>query len=216
MTPLLLKNETLDLRKDFKTPLTNFSIAVDWASVQSPVRNFLGFKTKRISDHIDLGLTCVLFDKQNKMIDLVCSSRFNSWLIKNSFPLGKSISRDKAFRHFDNKSTVDILYKQVISVDLLNVNSETDHIFFYLSFDLRKNKSPDFSAVDSLKLITLETVSPDRVISEYAISTQNTRSKNEGILILARVYREDEGWKFATEGKSITESGFIRFTKGIQ
>lgn len=216
MTSLLLKNETIDLSQHFKTPLKQFSIAVDWASISIFGRNFLGFKTKKVTDQIDLGLTCVMFDKQNRMLDLVCSSKFNSWLIKNSFPLGKSISKDKAFRHFDHGSVVDSLYKQMTTVDLQNVDSEIDHVFFYLCFDHRKVKSPDFSSVELLKMMSFGSTSPDQMISEYTIPTQNFCKKNEGILILAKLYREDEKWKFTSLGKAITESTFIRFTKGIQ
>lgn len=216
MTSLLLKNETIDMFHHFETPLENFSVAVDWASINTFGRNLLGFKTKKITDRIDLGLSCIMFNGQNQMTDLVCSSKFNSWLIKNNFPLGKSVSKDKAFKHFDYESTMDSLYKQVMSVDLKKISSEIDYVYFYLCFDLRKNKSPNFSAVDSLKLISLRDTSPNSIISEYDITTHNSSKENEGILVLAKLYRENENWKFTTKGKTITESAFVRFTKGIQ
>jgi len=216
MTPPLLKNEIFDLFQHFKTPQDNFSVAVDWHSINTFGRNFLGFKTKIITDRIDLGLTCVMFDRQNQMTDLVCSSKFNSWLIKNSFPLGKNTSKDKAFRHFDYESKADSHYKQVLYIELQKISNEVDHIYFYLCFDLRKIKSPDFSNVNSLKLTALSGAAQNKIISEQDIRTEKSCKENEGVMILAKLYRENEKWKFTTIGKAITESTFIRFTKGIQ
>lgn len=215
MTSLLLKNETLDLFDHFETPLENLSVAVDWSSINIISRNLLGFKTKKITDRIDLGLTCVMFNSQNQMTDLVCSSKFNSWLIKNNFPLGKSVSKDQAFRHFDHESAMDSIYKQMISVDLQKISIEIDHVYFYLSFDLRKNKSPNFSGVDSLKLISLRGTSPKNIISEYNIPTQSSIKENEGILVLAKLYRENESWKFITQGNTISESEFVKLANDI-
>jgi tellurium resistance protein TerZ len=211
MTSHLLNNETLDLFHHFQIPLEQLSVMADWDSIDMYKRNFLGLKTKKITENIDLELTCIMFDSQNQMTDLVCSSKFNSWLIKNNFPLGKSISKDGAFKRIEQNSN-----KKLISVDLKKISDETESVFFYLNFDLRKIKSPDFSAVKSLKMTYFSDHTLENKISESEISTENSSEVNEGILVVGKLFREGKKWKFKTINKTIDESSFIRMTKIIQ
>ncbi|KUJ53227.1 TerD family protein [Chryseobacterium sp. JAH] len=212
MTSLLPKDETIDLFSDFEKPLLNFSLAVTWDSAEIYIRNFLGIK-KKLTDFIELDFTCVMFDKYNKMIDSICSPKYNSWLIHNNFPLGKSYSKDGAFEHFDYESKNDPRYKKVISIDLARINNETETIFFYLNFDLKKIKSPSFSSISSLQLMIFDDNTLKNIFSEHYISTESS-SQKIGIFVLGKLYREANHWKFKSIRKTINEKTFVKLTTG--
>jgi tellurium resistance protein TerZ len=59
----LIKGQKIDLRKDDGNALTNFCIGVNWGAIET--KGFLGLSKKNKS--IDLDLSCILIDDQNKL-----------------------------------------------------------------------------------------------------------------------------------------------------
>lgn len=210
----LLKNETIDLSLNFDVPLEQLSIATNWNPTNIYYRNFLGIKTKKVVENVDLDFTCFMFNEDQTLLDSIYSPKHNSWLIKNNFPLGKTASNDGAIQYHDFESEPENTFKKAMTIDTKKINNEIDSIFFYLTFDLRKVKSPDFSAVKELQMTFFGDKNLQKKVSEYNITTEKSPSKNEGILVLGKLVRKNGNWKFKTIGKTIEESDFIQ-TKGI-
>ncbi|WP_312076060.1 hypothetical protein [Chryseobacterium sp.] len=175
MNSLPTKNGTLDLFHHFENPITYFSILIKWDSIDIYKRNFLGLKTKKNTEDIDLEPTCVMFDQNEQMLDSVSSSKFNSWSIRNGFPLGKNNSKDMAIRiNVDHKSNPN---QRIVKTALQEVDDNTQSIFYYLNFDLRKIKSPDFSTVKSLQMICFADSELKNIVLEKNIKTEDFRKE---------------------------------------
>ena len=213
MTSTMLKNETFDLFQDFDIPLEHVSISTTWNPLTVHYQNFLGIKTKKVVENIELDLTCFMFNEDHTLVDSVFSTKHNSWLIRNNLPLGKNSSIDGAIQQHDVSSSDD-LYKKVMTIDLAKINPEIDSIYFYLTFDLRKIKSPDFSTVKALEMTFFSDKNLQKKISDYKIDTENNSAKDEGIMVLGKLVRKNNQWKLKTIGKTIDEKNFI-LTKGI-
>lgn len=93
-----------------------------------------------------------MFNEDQTLVDSIYSPKHNSRLIKNNFPLGKTASNDGAIQYHDFESESENTFKKAMTIDTKKINNEIDSIFFYLTFDLRKVKSPDFSAVKELQM----------------------------------------------------------------
>lgn len=210
MNSLFAKNETTDLFHTFEIPLEHFSVKINWASIDLFKRNFLGLKTKKITENIDLELNCIMYNKKH-IEDSMCSPKFNSWLIKNNFPLGKNNSKDNAFRRIE----CDNSNHRHVSGNLLNINNEIDSVFYYLNFDLRRIKSPDFSAVKSLQMTFYEDDECKKIIHQESIDTKDFSDDNNGTLIIGKLYRENKKWYFKRILQTIEENNFIKLTTGI-
>lgn len=155
-----------------------------------------------------------MFNEDQTLVDSIYSPKHKSWLIKNNFPLGKTTSNDGAIQYHDFESESENTFKKAMTIDTKKINNEIDSIFFYLTFDLRKVKSPDFSAIKELQMTFFGDKNLQKKVSEYNITTEKSPSKNEGILVLGKLVRKNGNWKFKTIGKTIEESDFIQ-TKGI-
>lgn len=210
----LEKQRKLELSSNGKKPLQDFSVAVDWGKIENSERNFLGIKTHKSSSEIELDLTCIMYSKEGKVVDNICPPKYNSWLIQNNFPLGKTESRDHAFKQFDETSNHEIPYKKRIDIDVNLISSEISKITFYLNFDLLKIKNPHFSKVNDVKLFLSNDVSHENFFFQFPINT-NKSEKDRGILILGTFFKENETWSFETDTKTLNEKAFVRHVLGF-
>jgi len=214
MTAILEKSQVTNIFRDSKNNDTSYTLGVNWGEIEIQKRNFLGIKTKKITLDIDLDLTCIMFDAQKKAIDWIYSPKYNSWLIHHNFPLGKYHSKDNAFNHFYKTLNDESQYKKTIKINPNKIDNEIETVFFYLSIDRKKIKETDFSMVESVNLRINEDVKVDKPLIEFNIKS-NYNKKNKGILVLGKLFREGNEWKFKAMGQAIDEQKFITLTRGF-
>lgn len=213
MTAILEKSQAINIFEDPKSNDVSYTFGINWGKVEMQKRNFLGIKTRKVSSDIDLDFTCVMFDSQKKAVDWIYSPKYNSWLIQNNFPLGKSQSKDGAFKHYDKSSNENSDYKKLIKVDPKKISADIYTIFFYLNIDAKSMKQTDFSLVNSIQF-KIDKPENNKTISEFSIFPNNNK-KNKGTLVLGKLYRDNGSWKFMAMDKAIDEKRFIRFTRGF-
>lgn len=214
MTAILEKSQVIKIFSDAKSNDTSYTLGVNWGKIEMQKRNFLGIKTKKDRLDIDLDLTCIMFDAQKKAVDWIYSPKYNSWLIHHNFPLGKYHSKDNAFHHFYETVTDNSQYKKTIKINPQKIENEIETVFFYLSIDRRKMKETDFSLVESVNLKINEDVKANKALIDFSINS-NDNHKNKGILVLGKLFREDNEWKFKAMGQAIDEQKFIKLTRGF-
>lgn len=214
MAEILDKNQVISIFENSKNNNTSYTFGVNWGKLEIQKRNFLGIKTKKISSDLDLDFTCVMFDSQKKAIDWIYSPKYNSWLIHHNFPLGKYHSKDNAFNHFYETLNNDSQYKKTIKINSEKISNEIETVFFYLSIDRKKIKETDFSMVESVNLKISEDIKADKPFVEFTV-IPNYNKKNKGILVLGKLFRENNDWKFKAIGKGIDEQKFIKLTRGF-
>lgn len=75
-------------------------------------------------------------------------------------------------------------------------------------------KETDFSLVESVNLKINEDVKANKALIDFSINS-NDNHKNKGILVLGKLFREDNEWKFKAMGQAIDEQKFIKLTRGF-
>lgn len=129
----LTKGQRIDLRKTSGATLTNFCVGVNWGAIESKV--FWGL-SKNVSE-VDLDLSCVLIDKDNKPCDHIYSPLYKPDLLQQfGLPNGKLTTTDSALKHSGDDLTGDKggddgLDNEIISVNLSVINPNVAQIFFF-------------------------------------------------------------------------------------
>lgn len=211
----LQKGQKIDLRKSTGEALTNFCVGVNWGAIETMKSGLFGFGTRKVVEDVDLDLSCIMINNNGDLIDWIYSPEYNGWLSKNNMPLGKLSSNDNALRHSGDDRQGDVggddgLDNEIISIDLNKVNSSIDRIFFFLNIYLNQGQNFDFSHVPYAKIRMYEGT-PTRVNnvhSEYDIVTDSSYVAKRG-LILGKLYKRDENWKFDAIGDATDDKIFI-------
>jgi tellurium resistance protein TerZ len=216
----LSKGQKIDLTKSSGESLTNFCVGVNWGAIVTEKKSFWG-GTKREVEDVDLDLSCVLTDASGEMIDYIYSPDYNGYLEKNNLPLGKLSTRDGALKHSgdDRKGDLDGddgLDNEIISVDLTKVSSNVDKIFFFLNIYLEPGQNYDFSHVPYAKIRMYEGTSKkvNIVFANYDIST-NSSFSGKGALILGKLYRRNNLWRFDAIGEPTKDKIFLQTITNI-
>jgi len=211
----LKKGQKIDLRKSTGESLTNFCVGVNWGAFETEKPGFLGFGTKKVVEDCDLDLSCVMTDSSGEMVDALYSPEYNGWLGKNSFPLGKLRSIDGALRHSGDDRQGDVggddgLDNEVISVDLNKVAAKVDKIYFFINIYLNQGQSYDFADIPFAKIRMYEGT-PSKVRSVHATYDVVTDSTYKGkkALILGKLYRRNDQWKFDAIGDATDDNMFM-------
>jgi tellurium resistance protein TerZ len=212
----LTKGQKIDLRKSTGEALTNFCVGVNWGAIETMKPGFLGFGQKKVVEDVDLDLSCILVDSSGELVDWIYSPEYNGFLSKNNFPLGKLTTKEGALRHSGDDRQGDVggddgLDNEIITVDLNRVDSKVDKIFFFLNIYLNQGQNFDFSHVPFAKIRMYEGT-PTRVnnvYSNYDIVTDNTY-KGKGALVLGKLYKRNNEWKFDAIGDSSDDKIFIQ------
>ena len=132
----LTKGQKIDLRKSSGETLTNFCVGVNWGAIET--KGFLGL-SKNVTE-IDLDLSCVLIDDQNKLCDHLYSPLYRVEVLQQfGLPKGKLITVDGALKHTGDDLAGDTggddgLDNEIITVDLSRVDAKVSQIFFFLIF----------------------------------------------------------------------------------
>jgi tellurium resistance protein TerZ len=209
----LSKGQKIDLTKSSGESLTNFCVGVYWGAIVTEKKSFWGDTKKEVQD-VDLDLSCVLTDSAGEMVDYIYSPDYNFFLQKNNLPLGKLTTRDRALKHSgdDRKGDLDGddgLDNEIITVDLNRVSSNVDKIFFFLNIYLNQGQNYDFSHVPYAKIRMYEgsREKVNTVFANYDIAT-NDSFAGKGALVLGRLYRRNNVWRFDAIGDPTSDIFF--------
>jgi tellurium resistance protein TerZ len=216
----LSKGQKIDLTKSSGESLTNFCVGVNWGAIVTEKKSFWG-GTKREVEDVDLDLSCVLTDASGEMVDYIYSPDYNGFLQKNNLPLGKLSTREGALKHSGDDRKGDLygddgLDNEIVTVDLAKVSSNVDKIFFFLNIYLNQGQNFDFSHVPYAKIRMYEGTSKkvNTVFANYDIST-NSSFSGKGALILGKLYRRNNLWRFDAIGDATADKIFLHTLSNI-
>lgn len=233
----LKKGHPINLEKTNGLKLTNFCVGCNWGAViekkyqEVVIRNgFLGLGRKtelRPYDNVidvDLDLSCLMFDTVGNPIDHIYSPLYNFGENKFGLPYGKLDSRDKALHHTGDDQTGDPsgddgLDNEIITVDLTKINSNVASIVFFLNVFNNKDYSGDFSGVPYAYIRMFEPImgfqngqyvvtGVKENFAQYDVSTK-TDCKGMRGLVLGKLYRHNEEWKFSAIGDAFPDKSIV-------
>jgi tellurium resistance protein TerZ len=204
----LSKGQKIDLKKTSGESLTNFCVGVNWGAIESK-GGFLGLSKKIQS--IDLDLSCVLIDDQNKIADHLYSPLYKEEVLKQfGLQKGKLVTFDKAMKHTGDDLAGDTggddgLDNEIITVDLSLIDPKVTQIFFFLNNAGRE----DFSQIPYSKIRMYEGT-PTKVVSEFASYNVSAEGQyaNKRSIIMGKLYKREGEWKFSAIGDP-TEDTFL-------
>lgn len=195
----LTKGQKIDLIKSSGESLTNFCVGVNWGVIET--KGFLGLSKNVVE--IDLDLSCVLIDDQNKLCDHLYSPLYKVEALQQfGLTKGKLLSADGALKHTGDdlagdKGGDDGLDNEIITVDLSKVDAKVNQIFFFLN----NAGKEDFSKIPYAKIRMYEGT-PTNVVSEFASYNVSADSKyvNKRSIIMGKLYKHNGEWKFSAIG----------------
>ena len=195
----LQKGQKIDLRKDTGERLQSFCVGANWGAIENKSLFGLIKNTK----NVDLDLSCIVIDENNKLYDHLYSPLYNTALLRNyNLPKGKLTTNDGALHHTGDdlegdKGGDDELDNEIITVDLNKISKKVSKIFFFLN----NVGEEDFSQIPYAKIRMFEG-SPERVNSVFASYNVSAEPSFKGkrSLILAKLYKKNDEWKFDAIG----------------
>lgn len=224
----LQKGHRINLEKDNGSKLTNFCVGCNWGALKTGRKievvdneGFLGFgrKTHWEDEEIDLDLylSCVMTDESGNLVDTLYSPMYNPKIFQQvGLPVGKELSADGSMQSAGDdtegdKGGDDGLDNEIITVDLNKVNPRIAQIFFFLNIYSPKN-------VDFLKIpyaaIRMYEGTPTRVnnvFAKYDVA-KDSQFAGKDALIMGKLYRHGNDWKFAAIGDAYTDNNDLRQT----
>jgi tellurium resistance protein TerZ len=203
----LTKGQRIDLRKASGATLTDFCVGVNWGGIES--RGFLGL-TKKVQQ-VDLDLSAALLDANGALCDHIYSPLYKPELLaKCGLPPGKLVAANGGLKHTGDDRAGDSggddgLDNEIITVNLNQVPSSVAQIFFFLN----SCGNEDFSVIPYAKIRMFEGT-PTKVKEIFASYNVAAEPQYAGkrALILGRLYRKGNEWKFAAMGEA-TEDVFV-------
>ncbi|KGO95192.1 TerD family protein [Flavobacterium subsaxonicum] len=204
----LTKGQKIDLKKSSGESLTNFCVGVNWGAIETK-SGFLGLSKKVQS--IDLDLSCILVNDQDKITDHLYSPLYREEVLKQfGLQKGKLLTTDGAMKHTGDDLAGDTggddgLDNEIITVDLARINANVTQIFFFLN----NAGKEDFSQIPYSKIRMYEGT-PTKVVSEFASYNVSAEGQYAGkrSIIMGKLYKRDGEWKFSAIGDP-TEDTFL-------
>ncbi|GHT69476.1 stress protein [Bacteroidia bacterium] len=202
----LEKGQRINLEKSDGSKLTEFCVGVNWGAIETS-GGFLGL-SKKIID-VDLDLSCVLIDDNNKLFDHIYSPLYKpEFLQRYGLPKGKLDTNDKALHHSGDdlegdKGGDDGLDNEIITVNLSKVNNSVSQIFFFLN-NVGKE---DFSQIPYAKIRMYEgtPTKVKEVFASYNVSAE-TQYSGKRAIIMGKLYKKDGVWKFHAIGDATSDN----------
>lgn len=215
----LSKGQKIDLRKSTGEQLTNFCVGVNWGAIETVKKGFFG--SKKVIEDVDLDLSCVMTNANGDLVDWIYSPDYNAFLQKNNYPLGKLSSKDGALRHSGDDRQGDVggddgLDNEVITVDLTRVSPDIDKIFFFINIYLNQGQKFDFSHIPFAKIRMYEgTASRVNTVHSTFDMVTDTSYAGKGAIILAKLYKRNNEWKFDAIGEPTNDRIFLETIQNI-
>ncbi len=195
----LTKGQKIDLRKESGASLTNFCVGVNWGAIET--KGLFGLSKSKKS--VDLDLSCILIDDNNKFCDHIYSPLYNiDFLQKFGLPKGKLNSVDNALRHTGDDLQGDTggddgLDNEIITVDLNMIDNKVTKIYFFLN----NVGAEDFAQIPYAKIRMYEGTPTHvkEVFASYNVSAEPGYSGKKA-LIMGKLYKRNNEWKFDAIG----------------
>jgi tellurium resistance protein TerZ len=193
------KGQRINLEKSDGSKLTEFCVGVNWGAIETSG----GFLGSRKTIDVDLDLSCILIDNNNKLFDHIYSPLYKpEFLSHYGMPKGKLDTNDYALHHSGDdregdKGGDDGLDNEIITVNLLKVNPNVAQIFFFLN-NVGKE---DFSQIPYAKIRMYEGT-PTRVKEVFASYNVSAERQFVGkrALVMGKLYKRDDAWRFHAIG----------------
>ncbi len=203
----LEKGQRINLEKSDGSKLTEFCVGVNWGAIEVQVEEsgFLGFGKKMVTKtvNVDLDLSCILIDDNNKLCDHIYSPLYKpEFLAHYGMPQGKLDTSDYALHHSGDdlegdKGGDDGLDNEIITVNLAKINSNVSQIFFFLN-NVGKE---DFAQIPYVKIRMYEGTpsTVKSVFASYNVSAERQYAGKRAI-VMGKLYKKDGVWKFHAIG----------------
>lgn len=172
----LEKGQKINLQKSDGSSLQQVLLGVGWDVAKS--KGFFGFGGG--SDSIDLDASCILFDENKQVLDVVY--------------FGQLRSKDGSIQHSgDNLTGEGEGDDEQIRVNLANLPVQVKSLVFTVS----SFRGQTFEKVENA-FCRLVDQSSNQEIAKYKLSSQG----NHTALIIAKIYRHNGEWKMHAIGES--------------
>lgn len=172
----LEKGQKINLQKSDGSSLQQVLLGVGWDVAKS--KGFFGFGGG--SDSIDLDASCILFDENKQVLDVVY--------------FGQLRSKDGSIQHSgDNLTGEGEGDDEQIRVNLANLPAQVKSLVFTVS----SFRGQTFEKVENA-FCRLVDQSSNQEIAKYKLSSQG----NHTALIIAKIYRHNGEWKMHAIGES--------------
>jgi tellurium resistance protein TerZ len=203
----LVKGQRIDLRKSSGAALTSFCVGVNWGGITKST--FFGFGSK--TEDVDLDLSAVLLDTNGERCDHIYSPLYNPAILSRfGLPPGKLTAGGNALRHTGDDRAGDSggddgLDNETITVDLSRIPANVAQVIFFLN----NVGQEDFSMIPYAKIRMFDGTPTNvrEIVAAYNVAAE-PQFRGRRALILGRLYRHGEGWKFAAIGEPTTD-GFV-------
>lgn len=172
----LEKGQKINLQKSDGSSLQQVLLGVGWDVAKS--KGFFGFGGG--SDSIDLDASCILFDENKQVLDVVY--------------FGQLRSKDGSIQHSgDNLTGEGEGDDEQIRVNLANLPAQVKSLVFTVS----SFRGQTFEKVENA-FCRLVDQSSNQEIAKYKLSSQGSHTA----LIIAKIYRHNGEWKMHAIGES--------------
>ena len=200
----LVKGQRIDLRKSSGAALTSFCVGVNWGGITKST--FFGFGST--TEDVDLDLSAVLLDTAGNRCDHIYSPLYNvSLLARFGLPAGKLTAGGGALRHTGDDRAGDSggddgLDNETITVDLTRLPANVAQIIFFLN----NVGQEDFSMIPYAKIRMFDGTPTNvrEIVAAYNVAAE-PQFRGRRAMILGRLYRHGEGWKFAAIGEPTSD-----------
>ncbi len=177
----LQKGQKISLAKESGGALNKVVMGLGWDAKKAPVGKLKSlFGGGKSEDSIDLDASCVLFDDQNKVVDIIY--------------FGQLKSKDGSIIHTgDNRSGAGDGDDEQIKVDLDKVPANVKS----LVFTVNSFSGQTFDQVENAYCRLVDS-SNNAEVARYTLSSQGSHTAQ----IMAKVYRHNGEWKMHAIGEN--------------
>ncbi|MBF0401212.1 MAG: TerD family protein [Magnetococcales bacterium] len=194
----LVKGQKISLEKN-GAALQTLCVGLNWGAIES--RGFFG-GTKKTA--VDLDGSCGIFDKNGQLLDVVY--------------FGQLSSKDGAVLHSGDDTTGDVegndgLDNEVVSLNLARISSAADKIVFILN----SYRGQDFGDLPfaSIRIYEGTPSQVNHILATYNIA-QDPQFKGYVSMIMGKLYRHENQWKFAAIGEATKDSKLEQCLRTVQ
>lgn len=226
----LEKGHRINLVKESGAKLTNFCVGCNWGAIVTSVNKevvvnegFLGFgrktewRTVNEELDVDVDLSCVMTDANGFLVDTLYSPLYKPEFFRAAgLPIGKDWSADHSMYHTPDdtegdKGGDDGLDNEIVTVDLLKVDSRIQQIFFFLNIYSPRNI--DFLKIPYVAIRMFEgtPTKVNSIFAQYDVAKDN-QFAGKNALIMGKLYRKNGDWKFAAIGDAFDDKNDLRQT----
>ena len=176
--------------------ITEFCVGCNWGKIRS--KGFLGLFPS--TEEVDLDLSCILFDKDRKMVDYIYSPQYlPEFLIQYGYPRGKLFTENGALRHSGDDRAGDEINNdrdnEIIQVDLRKINPNVQQIFFFLNY---AEDSGDFAKIPyaSIRLFEGTPSVVKKVHASFNVASDPS-FRGRKSMVMGKLFKDSDGsWCF--------------------